>query len=179
MTEFSKVKKVNNSERNAILSSSSVPPVISPFPKALSDGRTIELARVAIDLRREPSGVLVLANINWSASFPSGTYTTGGWAEITFELLRDGAIICQVHQSVVQGETDGVILPPTLTIFSIAALHHFDTAPLNEKTGKVIYILRATNIILVDPLGGNPVATTANVGAVTLTAQQIEACLPK
>lgn len=180
MTEFAKVKKVLNSERNAVLPlPSSNPSNTSPFPKVLPEGKTVELAHVTIKVGHDPSGVLLLANVNWSATFPGSAFTTGGWAEVTFEILRDGVVIYRVHPSAVQGENDGSTAPPALTVFRITALRHVDTTPVCDKTGKVTYTLRATNIIIVDPVGETATTTKANVGAVMLTVKQIEACTPK
>lgn len=176
MMEFTKVNKVVNNERNVLLPlPSSAPPIISPFPKALPEGRTVELARSTIKISDAPSGVLLLATVNWSAVFPSNTFTTGGWVEVTFELMRSGAVIYRIHQSAVQGENRGSEVLPTLTVFRSSGLRHFDTAPVCDKTGRVTYTLRATNIVIVDPIGETDVVATANVGAVTLTL--VESCL--
>lgn len=180
MVELAEVNKLINKERSPVLPLlNTIPPISSPFPKALPRGKTVELARVTIDLKCKLSGVLLYADINWSACFPGNVFTIGGWAESTFEMLRDGVVICQVHQSAIQGETDSVTLSPTLTVFRIAALRHLDTAPTHNKTGKVTYTLRATNIIAVDSQGETAEATKVHIGAATLTAQQIDACLPE
>lgn len=177
MIAFTKVKKVVNSERNPVLPlPSSKPPYRSPFPKVLPEGRTVELARATIKIGHEPSGVLLLANVNWSATFPGNAFTNGGWAEVTFEVLRDDTVIYRVHQSALQGENDGSTAPPALTVFRSTSLRHVDSAC--AKTGKVTYILRAANIVKVDPVGETSVTARTNVGAVMLTVKQIEACTP-
>ncbi|MDD4600564.1 hypothetical protein SDC9_13766 [bioreactor metagenome] len=166
MVRFTKVKKVVNDEKF--------------FTKALIEGSSIELARVKLDLRREKAGVLLLGTVNWRATFPSTAFDTGGWAEVTFELLRDGAVIYRIHQSAVQGENIGNLSsPPIQTVFRITTLRHFDTASVFGKPEKVRYALRATNIIMIDPIGDTPVVVTAHIGAVTFTAQEIEASIPE
>lgn len=177
MIPFTKVEQVVTNERKAVLPfPATVPPIVSPFPVALTEGRTTELAQVVIDLRHDRDVVLLLAAVNWSATFPSTAFTVGGFVDVTFELLRDGAVIYRVIQSTVQGEnTSGT--SPTLTVFNITGLSHLDTAPLTGKAGVVTYSLRATNINIVEPMGGTSVTVTAEVGAVTLTTQEIKACV--
>lgn len=165
MVEFTKVRKVMNKERSSVL----------PPSNSLPAGKTVELAKAKINLKHKPSGVLLYANVNWSATFNDSA--DGSWAETTFELLRDGSVIYHVHQSAIRGESKGAETS-SATVFRNAVLRYFDTVPAIDKIGKVTYTLRATNIIVAALNGEHDATTTVNAGAVILTAQQIEACLP-
>lgn len=166
------IDRVVNTGRNSMPPlPSRMPPILSPFPKALHEGHTIDLAYITTKLRSEASDLLLLATVNWSVTFPGNA---GGWAEVTFEILRGKAVIYTVHQSVVQGENNGSVALPLLTVFNIASLKHIDPAPLGNTSGKVTYRLKATNNIIFNPAGAK-VSAHANFGAVTFTAQEITA----
>lgn len=182
MLPLTEVERVVTAERHAVTPlPSTTEPIESPFPVNLPAGGTVELARLTIDLRRDRDAVLLLGTVNWSASFSAEIITRGGSADVTFELLRDGAVIYRVTQSAVQLEVAALSRPVSAAaaVFQIASLRHLDTTPLTGKTNCVTYTLRATNIILVKPDSPDEQNTvTAEAGAVTLTAQEIEAPRP-
>lgn len=180
MIPFTKVKRAVTYQRRSLEGTPNpLLPFQSRFTKQLRSGTTVELAHLKVSLRNEKTGILLGGTVNWSTTFPGPASNTGGWAEITFELLRNKTVICRVHQTAVQSEinSDSRILPQ-ITVFRIAGFRHFDTTSVFGKTETVRYALRATNIVTVDPAGENAIATTAKVGSVTLTAQLIEAGLP-
>lgn len=154
-------------------------PFQSRFTKQLRPGTTVEIAHLKVSLRNEKTGIILGGTVNWSTTFPGSASSSGGWAEITFELLRNKTVIYRIHQTAVQSEINidsGSF--PQITVFKIAGFRHFDTTSIVGKTETVRYTLRATNIVTVDPAGANSIPTTAKGGAVTLTAQLIEADLP-
>jgi hypothetical protein len=133
--------------------------------------------------------VLLNAVVNWSATFTPSSVTTlnvPGYADITFEILRNDIVIYRVGQTATQ-KGFPLVQPafqfsrPTST-FEIASLLYFDTTPIfcNEKIDfaeRNTYTLAATNINLIAPqVSIIPATTSAAVGAVTLVATEVEAC---
>lgn len=163
-------------------------PLLTSFTTSLSNGATANLASVTLSAER-PAGVLLNAVINWSSTFtPLSTMATlvaPGFANVTFELLRSGAVIYRVTQTAMQ---NAFFAQPTgtttaLTTYQIAAVLHFDTILAgkqfcNEAAPPInAYTLRATNILLVAPqVSAGTAVTTAAVGAVTLIAEKTKAC---
>lgn len=167
-----KVDKVVSHLRNSIPPlPSRVPPITTPFSKALRRGHTIELAHVSTTLGSESAGIFLSAAVNWSATF-LGSNLAGSWAEISFEILRGRKVIYTVHQSAIEGENVSGVEASKLTVFNTASLLHFDETPICDNSGRVNYTLRATNIIIADP---NYVKTRTRVsaGAVTFVIQEI------
>jgi hypothetical protein len=157
--------------------------VSPPFPVSLPPGGTVDLCKLTVPLGRSPSAFLVTAVVNWSVTFtPIGLAAQDfpGFAQITFELLRDGGPIQRVIQSAIQLVfSDDVVTAFTSTTFKIATLRHLDTTSLNGITNPLAtFLVRATNIILNPPLelGTTPVATvTAAAGLTSLTVEEVEA----
>lgn len=140
----------------------------------LPNGSTVDLGSIAIDLTGDLDGVLLQAVVNWDANFnaPDRTIRTGS-ADITFELLRDGNVIYRVNQTAIEKEAS--VVETFGDTFKVATLIHLDTEPLTGLTGQVAYTLRATNIVLVPPVGEEDTgAVSARVGAVTFVVQEVE-----
>lgn len=171
------------SEYNALLALPPIiPPLTSPFPIPLLNGGTVNLATIETCLRCDCDSVLLQASINWSVTFipPSSIsnasiLNTPGYANVTFEFLRNGIVIYRVTQTAVQ---KGIPLNQPTTLFTlaiptyeIAAMLFVDLMPIRhaQHHGSTAYTLRATNIILFAPqiasIGGATI--TAAVGAVT------------
>lgn len=156
-----------------------------PFPAPLVNGSMVDIASVTLDLSSNPDGVLLMGTVNWSATFAFDTNTIvlrNGFANVTFQLLRDGNVIYQVTQTIRQKDLDNTSTTPVvLTTFEIAKLLYIDGLPLSGTSGLTTYTLRATNINLLTPLfahngsGADPTVTAA-VGPVTLVAQEVEGC---
>lgn len=153
-----------------------------PFPIALVVDSTIDLAIVTLDLSHS-AGVVLQGVVNWSASFtipPTETLGEKGFAEVTFQLLRDGQVIYQVIKTIRQKDFAIADVLQTNATFDIASLLHLDILPLKSAAGQTTYTLRATDIALfkqdVGASGSEYPSVAAAVGAVTLIAQEVEAC---
>ncbi|MDR3589509.1 MAG: hypothetical protein P4N41_07575 [Negativicutes bacterium] len=191
MVKFGEIERVVFSQFNPVLLLPPITsPLTSPFPIELPNAGTINLALVNIRSEHDRDGVLLSAVVNWSATFtpptPTAVLNVPGFADVTFELLRNGVVIYRVDQTAVQ---KGVpLVQPTfpfttVSTFEIASLLHFDfrlpgfdfTPPLCLQEFNV-YTLRATNIALVPPqVATGTATTTAAVGAATLVAEKVEA----
>lgn len=157
-------------EQNAVLP---LPP--AAFPTSLSSSDIINLASLTFEIHGL-EGVILNAVVNWSATFtPSATATTlvtPGFADVTFEFLRNGQVIYRVSQTVMQKgiPLSGDFTAATTTLTTTALLH-FNIATHGSHT----YTLRANNIVLTAPVLASGTATTsAAVGAVTLIAEGVE-----
>ncbi|MDF2501352.1 MAG: hypothetical protein K0Q77_2066 [Anaerosporomusa subterranea] len=187
--KFGEIKRIVFDESNQTLPPPPITaPLISPFTINLSNGGTTNLAAVTLTAER-PVGVLLNAVVNWSSTFtPPGTTATlvvPGFANVTFEILRNGVVIYRVTQTAIQNSffTQPAGTTTSLTTYQIATLLHFDTTSVvpqfcNERAPKInVYTLRATNILLVAPqVSAGTAVTTAAVGAVTFIAEKIKAC---
>jgi len=171
------------SEHNALLP---LPPIVSPltspFPIQLVNGGTVNLATIDACLRCHCDIVSLSAVINWSATFspPSSVSTssllnTPGYADVTFEFLRNGIVIYRVTQTSVQKgmplNQPAVLFTLAIPTYEIASMLFLDLTPIRYSGHPEpnVYTLRATNISLIPPqisiVGG--ATTTAEVGAVT------------
>ena len=175
------------SEHNALLALPPIiPPLTSPFPIPLVNGGTVNLATVDACLRCDCEIVSLSAVINWSATFipPSSISTTSilntpGYANVTFEFLRNGIPIYRVTQTSVQKgiplNQPAALFTLAIPTYEIASMLFIDRMPIRYRRhhGPNIYTLRATNIALVSPqisiIGGATV--TAAVGAVTFVVR--------
>lgn len=187
--KFGEIKRVVFDESNQNLPPPPITaPLTTPFTTTISNGGTTNIAVVSLKAKR-PVGVLLNAVVNWSATFtpPSTTATlvVPGLASITFEILRNGAVLYRVSQTAIQNafftRPDGTTTP--LTVYQIATLLHFDTALdapqfCNEGSPQLdVYLLRATNVLLVAPqVSAGTAVTTAAVGAVTFIAEKAKTC---
>lgn len=162
---------------------------LPPFPTILPAGGTVPLCSITVPVGRDRDAFLVRAVINWSATFTPLvsllTLTGLGFAQVTFEIARDGVPIARVTQTVNQPDgTIGVILGTAVTGFNIATAEVLDTTSLTSGVSGPISVfeLRATNIIAVAPVNvlGTvivPLATvTINAGLISLVVEEIEAC---
>ncbi|VBB05188.1 Hypothetical protein LUCI_0395 [Lucifera butyrica] len=158
--------------------------VFPPFPTTLPAGGTVPLCSIIVCSHR--AAYLVRAIINWSATFTplasALALTSGGFAQVEFDLLRDGVVIERVFQTAPQvGFGVGIPFTTASTTFEIAAMQILDTSSLVSDPPLSVFELRATNVILTPPLSTvgtviTPVGTTtAAVGAVSLVVEQIEA----
>ncbi len=189
MVKFGEIERVVFSQFDPVLLLPTTS-LTSPFPTNLPNGGTINLALVNVRTGHDRDGVLLSAVVNWSATFtpptPTAVLNVPGFANVTFELLRNGVVIYRVDQTTVQAATPLVqpVFPfTTVSTFGIASLLHFDFTPLvfdstiacchSEFT---VYTLRATNIVLTAPqVAAGTATTTAAAGAVTLVAEIVEA----
>jgi len=182
MTKFLKIKQVYFYQINSVLPlAPTVAPLTSPFPINITTGETINLALINAPVGSGPDGILLNAIVNWSATFSppttSTTINTPGYADATFELLRNGIIITRITQTATQkgiplnSSLDFSIPVPT---YEIASLMFFDT---NANSCLInTYTLRITNISLVAPqVAAGTATTTAQVGAITLVGQRVTA----
>jgi hypothetical protein len=158
-----------------------IPPLTSPFPIPLANGDTVDLAAIEACIKNECEVVLLSAVINWSATFipPASVSTTSilnnpGYANVTFEFLRNGIVIYRVTQTAIQNgfpiNQPTVLFTLAVPTYEIASMLFLDTASIccNRHPNISCYTVRANNITLVSPIvatGG--AVTTAAVGAVT------------
>ena len=185
MVKFGEIERIFFSEINPVLP---LPPIVaplaSPFPTDLPSGGAVNLALVNVRTDHDRDGVLLSAVVNWSATFTPAAATTlnaPGFADVTFELLRNGIVIYRVNQTI---EQKGFPLVQTIQFttatssFQIASLLYFDFIPTICRNQFHVYTLRATNIALTNPQvpAGSTATTTAAAGAVTLVAEKTEAC---
>jgi hypothetical protein len=179
MATLKEIERVFACEVNEVVS--------PPFTVSLPPGGTVDLCKLTVPLGRSPSAFIVTAVVNWNVTFtPIGLVDQDfpGFAQITFELLRDGGPIQQVTQSVIQLFFSPDVLSSTAsTTLEIATLRHLDTTSLGGITNPLAtFIIRATNIILtpsIDQVGTvrNPVSiVTAAAGLTSLTVEEVEAC---
>jgi hypothetical protein len=187
MEWFTRIRRTVVTEQNAVLTLPPItPPLSSPFPVTLTSGVTIDpLAFTAIRLKCNDSAVLLNAVINWSATFipptTPATLNVAGYADITFEIALNGFVIYTVTQTAVQkgiGLQSGFPFSESVPTFELATLLHLDTLPLLfADFRELVYTLRATNIAIVPPqVTGGGATATAQVGAVTLSAQVLRSC---
>ncbi|MBP2654078.1 MAG: hypothetical protein H6Q73_1647 [Firmicutes bacterium] len=182
MTKFLEIEQVHFYEINSVLPlTPNTTPLTSPFPITITTGETINLALINVPVGSEPDGILLNAIVNWSATFTpttaSTTINTPGYADATFELLRNGILITRITQTAAQ---KGIPLNSSLDFstpiptYEIASIMFFDTKAISCKTN--IYTLRITNISLVAPLVASGTATTsAQIGAICLIGQRVNA----
>ncbi|MDF2571909.1 MAG: hypothetical protein K0R55_3513 [Sporomusa sp.] len=187
--KFGEIKRIVFGNFNQTLPPPPItPPLTSPFAISLTNGSTVNLATVTLTADR-PVGVLLNAVVNWSSAFnpPSSTATlvVPGFADITFEILRNGVVIYRVTQTAIQNAffTQPIGTTTVLTTYQIATLLFFDTPPVvqqfcNEGAPQLnVYTLRATNILLVAPqVSSETATTTAAIGAITFIAEKVKAC---
>lgn len=153
--------------------------VVPPFTTTLPAGGTVSLCSIAVPARR--AGYLVRAVVNWSATFTPPVFTvvptiiTSGFAQITFEILRDGGPIARVFQTAFSPVG---AFPTPATTFEIATLQILDTQSLSGITNPIsLFEVRATNIILVPPLLNVGLASaSAAAGLVSLVVEEIDVC---
>lgn len=151
-----------------------------PFPAALVAGSTVDLASVTLDLSQSSGGVLLQGGVNWSAAFtipPTEFLGEKGFAEVTFQLLRDGEVIYQVTETLRQKDFAPDDVLQTNTTYDIASLLHLDTFSLTSAAGLTTYTLRATDVALFKQdagTAGSEYPPVAAVGAVTFLAQELE-----
>lgn len=182
MIKFTAVEQVVTDEESQLLPlPPTAPPITSPFPLSLASGATYDLAAVSLNLAGDRDGVLLFAAVNWSATFATAVTLVPGWVDVTFQLLRNGTLIYQVTESAVQtpiGQQNLAVSFPGSTDFRAASLRYLDTAPTKACPGVLTYTLRATSIVFKDTtdIDNNTFPPTAAIGAVTLTAEEIEAC---
>lgn len=187
MVTFGEVEKVHVCQQNVT--------ALPPFTTQLPVGSTVPLCSVTVplcrDRGRDRDAFLVRAVVNWSATFdPIITILalTGlGFAQVTFEVLRDGVVIGRVTQTI--NQPNGVIgildLPfeDAVTGFNIATIEVLDTTSLIGCAGPIaVFELRATNIIVVEPINalGTVITILAdvfiNAGLISLVVEEIDAC---
>lgn len=177
MVKFTEIERVFACEVNSV--------VTPPFPTTLPPFGTVDLCQLSVPIGRDRDGFVIHAVVNWSATF-TGFATplvlaTPGFAQITFELLRDGGPIQRVVQTAGQvGFTIGAPFTGSSTTFEIATMLHLDTTSLTGIANPIAtFILRATNILLSPPLtaAGTPAGTiTAAAGLTSLIVEEVEAC---
>lgn len=154
-----------------------------PLPVTLADGSTVNLASLTVDLSNGPASVLLQGVVNWSAAFtipPSVEFGENGFAEATFQFLRDGQVIYQVTQTIRQKDFEVSSESQTNTSFDIASMVYFDAFPLTNPAEVITYTLQAADIALFPQTSaftdaGQPIASAA-VGSVTLFAQEVGSC---
>ncbi|NLP42772.1 MAG: hypothetical protein GX348_11455 [Veillonellaceae bacterium] len=153
-----------------------------PFSTVLVEGGTVDLATVKLDLSNGFGGVLLQGEVNWSAAFtipPSEELDENGFAEVTFQLVREGEVIYQVTQTLRQKDFGVAAVTQTTTTYEVASLLYFDNNSLLSQDKEITYTLRAADIALFTQTGvfsGDEVpVVTAAAGAVTLIAQETEA----
>ncbi|MBP2664164.1 MAG: hypothetical protein H6Q71_2112 [Firmicutes bacterium] len=158
-----------------------------PFPINLPAGGTVSLATLAIPVRH--AAYLVRAVINWGATFTplasQTPLTAPGFAQVQFQIVRDGTPIELVTQTAGQtGFGIGLAFTTATSTYEIAAMQILGTGSLCSCVGNPIstFELRATNIILQAPLNITGTVSTAigtpaaAVGLVSLTIEEIEPC---
>ncbi|MBU2700149.1 hypothetical protein Ga0466249_001241 [Sporomusaceae bacterium BoRhaA] len=171
------IERVFNYQANTIIS--------PPFPINLPAASTVSLATLAIPVHH--AAYLVRAVINWGATFtPLATpivLTAPGFAQVQFQILRDGTPIEIVTQTA--GQTGALIgigtFATAVSTYEIAAMQILGTDSLCSCVGNSCstFELRATNITLQAPLSTAAAVagtTTAAVGLVSLTIEEIEPC---
>ena len=166
-----------------------IPPLTSPFPIQLTNGGTFNLAIINLNnvehsIKHDSTGILLTAVINWSATFtpPSSISTssilnTTGYANITFEFLRNQSVVYRVTQTAVQKgaplNQPTVLFTTTVPTYEIASMLFWD--PVRCPPNATIYTLRASNVLLVAPqISTGGATTTAAVGATTFVASIIK-----
>lgn len=156
-----------------------------PFTTTLPDNGTVTLCSLNVPTCR--NAYLVRAVINWSVEFRPFLsliiLSTPGFAQVQFEILRDGGPIARVTQSLGQlGYTIGDIFNTEAANFGIATLQVLDTSSLAFNISNQIstFEVRATNVILTAPLSVNGTTIiplgdiTSAVGAVSLIVEEVE-----
>jgi hypothetical protein len=175
------------SESNAVLPLPPIiPPLTSPFSFELLNATTVNLATIDACVRDDDEVVALSAVINWSATFipPASISTisilnTPGYADVTFEFLRNGVVIYRVTQTAAQKaiplNQPTVIFTSAIPTYEIASMLFFDRIPICDSRHRKhsIYTVRATNIALVAPqvLVTGGASTTAEVGAITFVVK--------
>lgn len=171
---------LNGVERVFIDQSIAPLPATIPFPTPLPAGGTVILARVDVEVGGDKDGILLLAVVNWGLRITSGNVaadvTSSGYANVTFEILRNGAVIHRTTQTAVQTFTGDPQKPTEMTTFELADISYLDIPAGMPKPGINAYVLRATDITIIEPdvAPGAIVSTTVSVGPVTLAAEEIE-----
>lgn len=150
-----------------------------PFSTVLTS--TADLASVTFDLSRSFGGVLLQGIVNWSATFtipPAVRLEENGFAEVTFQLLRDGQVIYQVTQTLRQKDFEVSDESQTSTAFETASLLYLDTLPVTSPVGGITYTVRAADIALFPQNGiftsDEPPAVVAAAGVVMLSAKGVD-----
>ena len=159
---------------------------VPPFTTTLPDNGTVTLCSVSTPADR--SAYLVRAVINWSVAFRPFlsliVLSTPGFAQVQFEILKDGGPIARVTQSLGQlGFTIGDIFNTEAENFGVATLQVLDTSSLSCGITNPIttFEVRATNITLTAPLSVNGTTIiplgdiTSAVGLVSLVVEEVEA----
>ena len=161
-----------------------------PFTTTLPDNGTVTLCSLNVPACR--SAYLVRAVINWSVAFRPFlsliVLSTPGFAQVQFEILKDGGPIARVTQSLGQlGFTIGDLFNREAENFGVATLQVLDTSSLACGVTNPIsdFEVRATNITLTAPLSVNGTTIiplgdiTSAVGLVSLVVEEVEAHRPE
>ncbi|HBS58251.1 MAG TPA: hypothetical protein DEA44_03180 [Firmicutes bacterium] len=160
------------------------------FATSLPVGGTVPLASIAVPVGRDRDAFLVRATMNWNATFTPLlsllTLTGLGFAQVTFELLRDGVVIGRVTDTINQPDGSiGAVVATTTVGFDTTTVEVLDTSSITGAVASgaiAIFELRATNIVAVGPVNvlGTvtvPLATVTLAAALTtLVIEEIEAC---
>lgn len=162
-------------------------PLISPFPIQLINQGTFNLAIIELSnfhksKKHSSCGIILEAVINWSATFspPSSISSSSilnntGYANVTFEFLKNEVVIYRVTQTAAQTgislNQPTVLFTSPVSTYEIASMLFFDANSFHGCCSE-IYQLRATNILLSAPkLSTGGATITAAVGAVTFLAK--------
>lgn len=180
MAFLKEIKRVYEFQSNT----NEIPPFTTTFPNS----GTVTLGTITIPNCRDV--YLVRGVVNWSVNFKPIIpaiglvfLSTPGYAQIQFEILKDGGPIAIVTQSLGQlGFTIGDIFNTNASNFGVATLQIVDTSSLTGGITSPLstYQIRATNIILSAPLSINgttiiPLGTiTAAAGLVSLVVEEVE-----
>lgn len=181
MIKLTRIEDVVTEEKNERLPlPPAAPPITSPFPLLLANGANYDLATVSLDLNGDRDGVLLFAVVNWSASFPTSVALVPGSVDITFQFLRNGKLIYEIIETALQppiAQQNAAVSVPGTTDFQVASLRFLDTAPTQSCPCVLTYTLRAANIVLtpIREVNGTFLPVAAAIGAITLTAEEIEA----
>lgn len=177
MSTLKHIKRVFECEVNTIET--------PPFTTTLPDNGTVTLCSLTVPTCRD--GYLVRAVINWSVTFRPFlsliVLSSPGFAQVQFEILKDGGPIARVTQSLGQlGFTIGDIFNTEASNFGVAALQVLDTSSLCGFTNPLTtFEIRATNIVLTAPLSidGTTIIPLGDivsaVGLVSLIVEQVDA----
>jgi hypothetical protein len=133
---------------------------------------------------RDRNAFLIHALVDWSVTFTGLAIPVfidvPGFAQVTFELLRDGGPIFSVTETANQAAPAilQLFVGPTTTFVKTTLLHLDTTSIGGASTPLSTFTLRATNVILTAPIFDAIAAATvtAAAGATTLVVEEIEAC---
>lgn len=178
MPTLKDIERVFECEANTL----ATPPFITP----LVSGAT--LCSIVVPTRR--AGYLVRAVVNWSVTFTPLLVpiplTVPGFAQVTFQIFKDGGPIAIVTDSAgQQGFSVDITVPfsTASSTFETTAIQILDTSSVFSVTNPIsLFELRATNVVLSPPLNvlGTVVtlagSASAAQGLVSLVVEEIDVC---